>query len=56
VGSVLDFLMRMDKRTVGVDHSILLKKREMFKFDIILAYLWIVGNRCKNQLEKKYIS
>jgi hypothetical protein len=23
----------MDKRTVGVDHSILLKKRKMFKFD-----------------------
>ena len=44
VGSVFDFLIRMDKRTVGVDHSILLKKRRMFKFDIGLAYLGIAGN------------
>ena len=44
MGSVWDFLIRMDKRTVGVDHSILLKKRRMFKFDILLADLWIAGD------------
>jgi len=45
----------MDKRTVGVDHSILLKKRGMFKFDCPRIYL-LISKKCHHQfLEELYL-